>query len=51
MYLTIEFDEANNWIYNKWVGISHTDKVIQDGQAIIDFLRENLCHNMPNDNR
>lgn len=51
MYLTIEFDEANNWIYNKWVGISHTDKVIQDGQAIIDFLRENLCHNIPNDNR
>ena len=29
VYLTIEFDEANNWIYNNWVGVLLTGKVIQ----------------------
>ena len=50
VYLTIEFDEANNWIYNNWFGVLPTDKVIQGCQATIDFLRENRCHNMLNDN-
>ena len=51
VYLTIEFDEANHWIYNNWFGVLPTDKVIQGCQATIDFLRENLCPSMLNDNR
>ena len=51
VYLTIEFDAANNWIYNNWVGVLPTEKVIQGCQATLDFLRENRTPNMLNDNR
>ncbi|MDO7853040.1 STAS/SEC14 domain-containing protein [Hymenobacter convexus] len=51
VYLTIEFDAANSWIYNNWRGVLPTEKVIQGCQATIDFLRENPCPHMLNDNR
>ena len=51
VFLTIEIDEANRWIYNNWVGVLPTEKVIQGCQATIDFLRENHCPHMLNDNR
>ena len=50
-FLTIEFDEANNWIYNNWVGVLPTEKVIQGCQATLEFLRENPSPHMLNDNR
>ena len=51
VFLTIEFDAANQWIYNNWTGVLPTDKVIQGCQATIEFLRENRCAHMLNDNR
>lgn len=51
VFLTIEFDAANQWIYNNWIGVLPTDKVIQGCQATIDFLREKRCTRMLNDNR
>lgn len=51
IFLTIEFDAVNQWIYNNWVGVLPTEKVIQGCQATIDFLRENRCSYMLNDNR
>ncbi len=51
VFLTIEFDAANQWIYNNWTGVLPTDKVIQGCQATIDFLRDNHCAHMLNDNR
>lgn len=51
VFLTIEFDAANRWVYNNWVGVLPTDKVIQGCQATIDFLRKNRCAHMLNDNR
>ncbi|MBF9236720.1 hypothetical protein I2I05_04870 [Hymenobacter sp. BT683] len=51
VFLTIEFDKANNWVYNDWVGVLPTEKVIQGCQATLDFLRENPCPHMLNDNR
>ena len=51
VYLTIEFDEANQWIHNNWVGVLPTDKVIQGCQATVDFLRDHYCPHMLNDNR
>ena len=51
VFLTIEFDKANNWVYNDWVGVLPTEKVIQGCQATLDFLRENQCPHMLNDNR
>ncbi len=51
IFLTIEFDAANQWIYNNWMGVLPTDKVIEGCQATIEFLRENRCACMLNDNR
>ena len=51
VFLTIEFDAANQWLYNNWTGVLPTDKVIQGCQATIEFLRENRCAHMLNDNR
>ena len=51
VFLTIEFDAANQWIYNNWIGVLPTDKVIQGCQATIDVLHKNRCPHMLNDNR
>ena len=51
VFVTIEFDAANQWLYNNWTGVLPTDKVIQGCQATIEFLRENRCAHMLNDNR
>ena len=51
VFLTIEFDAANQWVYNNWTGVLPTEKVIQGCQATIDFLRQNRCAHMLNDNR
>ena len=51
VYLTIEFDTENNWVYNNWIGVLPTEKVITGCQATIDFLREKKCPLMLNDNR
>ena len=51
VFMTIEFDAANQWIYNNWMGVLPTEKVIQGCQATIDFLREHRCAHMLNDNR
>jgi len=51
VFLTIEFDAANQWIYNNWVGVLPTEKVIQGCQATLDFLRDKPCPHMLNDNR
>ncbi|MBJ6108248.1 hypothetical protein JAO73_04450 [Hymenobacter sp. BT523] len=51
VYLTIELDDAQGWIYNNWVGVLPTEKVIRGCQATIDFLRDCPCPQMLNDNR
>jgi hypothetical protein len=51
VYLSIAFDADNHWIYNNWTGVLPTEKVIQGCQATLDFLRDNPCPNMLNDNR
>ena len=51
VYLTIEFDAANQWVYCNWTGVLPTEKVIQGGLATIEFLRETPCAHMLNDNR
>jgi len=51
LYLTIELDVANGWIYNEWMGVLQTDKVIEGCQATIDYLRAHPCPHMLNDNR
>ena len=51
VYLTIEFDEANNWIYSNWIGLIATENVIEGCEAIIDFLHEHPCPSILNDNQ
>lgn len=51
VFLTIEFDAANNWVYTSWRGVLPTERVIQGCQATIDFLQETPCIHILNDNR
>ena len=51
IYLTIEFDAANAWIYSKWMGVLPTNTVILGCQAVLDFLRVKPCSQLLNDNR
>ena len=51
VFLIIEFDAANQWIYNNWLGVLPTGKVIEGCQATIDFLKHTPCPHMLNDNR
>ena len=51
VYLTIEFDPAANWMYNNWMGVLTTEKVIEGCLGTIEMLRETGCPHMLNDNR
>lgn len=51
VYLTVEFDETNRWMYTNWIGVVPTENVIEGCQAIIEFLRKHPCPHQLNDNR
>lgn len=51
VYLTIEFDEANQWIYSNWIGILPTNDVIRGCEGIIELLEARPCLCILNDNR
>jgi hypothetical protein len=51
VFLTIELDKTNGWIYNNWIGVLPTDTVIQGCLCVIDVVRDTLCPHMLNDNR
>ncbi|MBO2009475.1 hypothetical protein [Hymenobacter negativus] len=51
VYLTVEFDEANQWIYSNWIGALPTEKVIEGCLATIEMLQAHPCQRILNDNR
>jgi hypothetical protein len=51
VYLTIEFDEANQWIYSNWIGILPTNDVVRGCEGIIELLQAHPCSRILNDNR
>ncbi|MBG8554680.1 hypothetical protein [Hymenobacter guriensis] len=51
VYLTVQHDAANQWIYNNWQGLLSTDAVIQGCQGVLQVLHATKCPYMLNDNR
>ena len=51
VYLTIEYDEANGWLYNNWIGYQTYIGIVAGADACLHPLRENRCSYLLNDNR
>jgi len=51
IYLTIDYDAVNNWVYNNWIGTQTYVGVIAGADACLPPLRENSCAYLLNDNR
>jgi hypothetical protein len=51
VYLTIEYDAANNWVYNNWIGEQTYVGVVAGADACLHPLCENACAYLLNDNR
>ena len=51
VFLTIEYDVVNNWIYNNWVGYQTNESIITGGTAFLEILEETKCPYLLNDNR
>lgn len=51
VYLTIEPDDANRWIYTNWIGVLPTELVIRGSSTILEVLQTSPCPRMLNDNR
>jgi hypothetical protein len=51
VYLTIEYDAANHWVYNNWIGYQTFTGIISGADACLFPLGENKCAYLLNDNR
>jgi len=51
VYLTIEFDEENQWVYNNWIGYQTYVGIIAGADACLHPLRQHACPYLLNDNR
>jgi hypothetical protein len=51
VYLTIEYDAANQWVYNNWIGYQTYIGIIAGADACLHPLQENACTYLLNDNR
>lgn len=51
VYLTIEYDQANNWVYNNWIGYQTYTGIIAGADACLPRLQEHACPYLLNDNR
>ena len=51
VYLTTEYDAANQWVYNNWIGYQTYTGIIAGADACLLPLRDNACAYLLNDNR
>jgi hypothetical protein len=51
VYLTLEYDGDNNWLYTSWVGYQTYHNVVNGAHAILQLLQEHACPFLLNDNR
>ena len=51
VYLTIEYDGANNWVYNNWLGYQTQPGIVAGANACLVPLQSNACAYLLNDNR
>ncbi|MDF7811605.1 STAS/SEC14 domain-containing protein [Hymenobacter sp. YC55] len=51
VYLTIEYDAANHWVHNQWIGSQTYVGIIAGADACLHHLAEHACPYLLNDNR
>jgi len=51
VYLRISYDEANDWVYNEWLGDQTYTGIIVGADACLGPLTEHTCAYLLNDNR
>jgi hypothetical protein len=51
VYLTIDYDAANGWVYNNWIGYQTLPGIVAGADACLIPLRKNACAYLLNDNR
>ena len=51
VYLTIEYDQYENWIHARWYGRQTLGTVMDGGLTYLDMLRQTPCPKLLNDHR
>lgn len=51
VYLTIEYDQYENWIHARWYGRQTLGTVMDGGLTYLDLLRQTPCPKLLNDHR
>lgn len=51
VYLTIEYDGTNKWVYNNWIGYQTQPGIVAGADACLVPLQKNTCSYLLNDNR
>ena len=51
VFLTIEYDRTNNWIYANWIGYSSPENVKTGASAHLELMREHHCPYLLNNNK
>ncbi|UYZ59725.1 STAS/SEC14 domain-containing protein [Hymenobacter latericus] len=50
-FLTVRWDAANHWIYNRWEGMLSKENVIKGGEQVLEVMQATGCRLLLNDNR
>jgi hypothetical protein len=50
-YLTLNYDEANQWVHSNWKGYLTIENVQAGAEAILQHLQHHRCAYLLNDNR
>ena len=51
MYLTLEYDQDENWVHAHWYGRQTLGTVMDGGLTHLDLLRQTHCPKLLNDHR
>ncbi|MEM9828987.1 MAG: STAS/SEC14 domain-containing protein [Bacteroidota bacterium] len=49
--IQIEYDEANGWLYTRWIGDLTVEDVETGGEKMLEQVKEKSCQKVLNDNR
>ncbi|AYA36036.1 hypothetical protein D3Y59_02560 [Hymenobacter oligotrophus] len=50
-FLSIAWDEANGWLYNRWEGLLSKENVMKGGEQVLAAMQATGCSLLLNDNR
>jgi hypothetical protein len=51
VFLTVEYNEKANWVYNNWIGYQSFDSIVSGANACAEVLQQHSCSFLLNDNR